>query len=452
MLADKIKALIRDYNPWWDGKEIIVPPYKRYIFSVISDYLKPKQIITIVGLRRVGKTVIMKQIIKQLLMELQEKKEVNNLFYFLFDDLLTQNPTVLEEIIEYFLKTIASEQGRKYIFLDEIQKVANWQDILKRFYDTREDLKFIVSGSASLNILQSKESLAGRIFDIYLPILTYREFLEMNDIKIEKPNLSLSELRSVYDANLHKKVILEQMLLDYLIRGPFPELAHEKNEEIIRNYIKSSVIEHILLGDIPLAYNVRRKDILYALLEYCCKETSNLLDLTSLANILGVNYQTIKEYLFYLKDAFLIDLLFNYSESIAKELRKNKKVHIAHPAITIAILQYSKNNLLIEEIVSKYIETVVFQHARLMADRISFWRSPQKDEVDLVIETIPLLPIEVKYKNKVNSQDIAGLIKFLLKKNLTRGIIVTKDTLDEKEIKGVSVLFVPTWLFLLAIV
>jgi predicted AAA+ superfamily ATPase len=87
-----------------------------------------------------------------------------------------------------------------------------------------------------------------------------------------------------------------------------------------------------------------------------------------------------------------------------------------------------------------------------MADRISFWRSPQKDEVDLVIETIPLLPIEVKYKNKVNSQDIAGLIKFLLKKNLTRGIIVTKDTLDEKEIKGVSVLFVPTWLFLLAIV
>ena len=122
--------------------------------------------VAIYGLRRVGKTILMKQIMYEL------KKIKENTLYFMFDDIMAQNPDILEDIIDFYLKTIAGE-GRKYIFLDEIQKVPYWQDILKRFYDMREDIKFIVSGSASLRIKKSKESLAGRIFDFYLPILTF---------------------------------------------------------------------------------------------------------------------------------------------------------------------------------------------------------------------------------------------------------------------------------------
>jgi len=259
-----------------------------------------------------------------------------NTFYFLFDELLAQNPEALEDVLNYYLKTIAKE-GRKYIFLDEIQKVPFWQDILKRIYDTREDVKFVISGSASLQIKRSKESLAGRIYDFFMPVLTFREFLELNDLKIEKAGLDFKSLNNVYEKNIHKKPLMEELFSKYIYRGAFPELAREEDEGIIKNYIRNSVIDRIILEDIPSVFNVRKKDVMSSILEYCSRETSNLLDVTNLSNILKVNYQTTRSYLFYLQNSFIIDIVYNYSKSTAKQLRKSKKMHIVHPSITITI-------------------------------------------------------------------------------------------------------------------
>lgn len=446
MLNERIKALIREYNPWWEGKEIVVPEYKRHIFADVQKYMKTKQIIAIVGLRRVGKTVLMKQTIKELL----SKNKKENIFYFLFDELIAQNPEILGDIVDYYLKTIAKD-GRKYIFLDEIQKVPYWQDVLKRFYDTREDIKFVISGSSSLRIKKSKESLAGRMFDFYLPILTFREFLEMNELRIEKVELDFNELKKIYEANINKKPVFDKMFSEYILKGAFPEIAKEENEEIIKNYIKNSVVENIILGDIPAVFDVKKKDVLYSILEYCSKETSNLLDITNLAKILNVNYHTSKSYIFYLMNSFIIDIVYNYSKSIAKQLRKNKKVHVAHPSITITLMKYSKDVLNIEEIIGRYVETIVFQHSKFISERIFFWRTPQKEEVDIVLDTGILLPIEVKYRNRIESSDTDSIVKFMKTCRLKKGIVVTKDFFEEKEIDGKRILFVPVWLFLLVI-
>ena len=444
MLSERIRALIREFNPWWEGKEVAVPVYKRHLFSGVQKYMNTKQIISIVGLRRVGKTVLMKQIIKELV-DGGERKE--NVFYFLFDDIVVQNPDVLEDILDFYLKTIA-KHGKKHIFLDEIQKVPFWQDILKRFFDTTEDVKFVVSGSSSLRVKKSKESLAGRIFDFYLPILTFREFLELNDVNIEKAALDFDTLQERYEANIHKKTLLEDMLLKYLFRGAFPELAKEEDEGIIKSYVRSSVVEKIILEDIPAVFEVKRKDVMSAILEFCSRETSNLLDITNLAKTLATNYQTARSYIFYLKNSFVIDIVYNYSKSIAKQLRKNKKIHIAHPSITMATMGYSMNMLDTDEITGRYMETVVFQHAKALSERISFWRSPQKEEVDIVLEGKALLPIEVKYRNDASS---GSIITFMKKHRLKNGIVVTKDVFDRKRIDGREVLFIPAWLFLLCV-
>jgi len=296
MVDERIIALVREYNPWWEDRAVEVPGYKRYIFTDIQKYLKTKQIIAIVGLRRVGKTVLMKQVIKDL-----AGGGVENVFYFLFDELLTRNPEILEDVINYYLKTI-SKDGIKYIFLDEIQKVPYWQDILKRFYDTRTDIKFIVSGSSSLQIKKSRESLAGRIYDFYMPPLTFREFLEINGLKIERVEMDFSKLKEVYERNIDKKPIIENLFLQYILKGAFPEIAKEEDMDIVKSYVRSSVVEKIIFEDIPEVFNIKRKDILYSILEYCGKETSNLLDITKLANILNVNYQTAKSYMFYLEN------------------------------------------------------------------------------------------------------------------------------------------------------
>lgn len=446
MLNDRIKSLIREYNPWWAGTPVVAPEFKRYIYQDIEKYMKTKQILAIVGLRRVGKTSLMKQIIR----ETAEKTNIENLFYFSFDDLIAQNPEVLEDVLEYYLKTIA-KKGQKYVFLDEIQKVPYWQDILKRIYDREELIKFVVSGSASLQIKKSKESLAGRLYDFHMPVLTFREFLDLSGLKIEKQNISYQGFKKTYEDNLHKKTVIEELFSKYLLKGAFPELVYEEDEGIIKNYIRNSVIDKIILEDIPAVFNARKKDVLSLMLEYCSRETSTLRDIKNLSKILGINYQTARSYLFYLQNSFVIDIVYNYSKSAAKQLRKNKKVHVVHPSITITLMRYHKDVLEIEDTAGKYVESVAYQHAKLLSERISFWRTPQKEEVDIILETADgLLPIEVKYRNNMDASSSASVIKFLKKHNSKKGIVITKNYLEEKIIDGKTIIFIPMWLFLLS--
>ncbi len=331
----------------------------------------------------------------------------------------------------------------------------SWQEVLKRFYDTRTDLKVIISGSASLNLRQAKESLAGRLLDFYLPVLTFREFAALNGIILEKASFELSHLQRIYDEKLTKRAILDKMVKEYIFKGAFPELAGQEDEIIIRNYIKNAVIYKVVLGDIPQVFDVRKNDILFALLEYCAKETSNMIELTNLAKTLGINFQTVKTYTQYLESSFLIDLLPNSEltpqASIAKQFRKKRKVHIAHPAISITLARFSREILSVDDVMGRYVETIVFQHARMLADRISFYSTPQREEIDIVVGTTPVLPIEVKYRSTIDGKDYRPLVKFQTKYSLPLGIVVTRDTFEERVFDQKRVLLLPLWLFLSAV-
>lgn len=444
MLDERIRALLRELNPWWEGKTVLPPTYRRFCFRKMQKYLPTKQAIALVGLRRVGKTVLMRQAIQALL----EKTPPKNVFYFLFDEFGAKKPEVLEELLEHYLKTIAQD-GRKYLFLDEIQKVPHWHDIVKRFYDTQDDLKFILSGSSSLKIKKSKESLAGRVFDIHVPILMFREFAGMLGLPIER--IEQGHLKRFYEENLHKKQVYESLLEAYVYRGAFPELVEQEDEVIIHDYIKNSVIEKIIYEDLPEVFPIRRKDLLFSIMEYCSRETSNLLDITSLGQGLGADYQTTRAYLFYLQNSFVLDLAYNYSRNASKLLNRNKKVHIAHPAFSIAIMRYPKEIVESENLLGKFVETIVFQHARQANDNAFFWRSPQKEEVDIVLLEKPLLPIEVKYRKTITGSDCSALFKFMGKERLKEGLLITRGRMDEVKREGMRITMVPAWLYLLSV-
>ena len=444
MLNDRTKALVQEYNPWWENRPFRVPEYRRETYSQVEKLLGTKQIVAIVGLRRVGKTVLLRQLIKDLAVE-----NKRNVLYFVFDDFLTMDPAILEDVITYFLQNVASE-GQKYVFLDEIQKVPYWQDILKRFYDSRDDVKFTVTGSASLQLKKSKESLAGRVYDVHMPVLSFAEFLDMNGLPIEKPILDHASLQEVYEKNLHREGKLGEMFLEYLYKGAFPEIALEKDEDAIKSYVRNSVLEKVVYEDIPEVFSVRRKEVLYAIMEYACRETSEILDLKKLAATLEVNYLTARSHVFYLQNSFVLDLVYNYSKSAAKQLRKNKKVHVAHPCISVAMMGQRRDAFNAGETVGKYVETAVYQHCHANGVKLSFWRTPQKEEVDLILEDT-MTPIEVKYKNKIDTDDTKNLVKFLNKYKQKRGFIVTKDAFGKKEIDGKEIIMVPAWLFLLTI-
>ncbi len=444
-MDERLLREIQKSNPWWIKKKESLPPYKRTVFTTLVKYLETRHIIAIVGLRRVGKTTLMKQLIEHTQMTIQPE----NIFFFTFEEQWGKTE-ILEDILYYFLETKATTT-RKLILLDEIQKVPGWEEILKRFYDRYPDIKFIVSGSASLRISQSIESLAGRIFDVYVTPLSFFEFIELNNVRLQTAAKTeiYETCSTLYQNNLFQKEKLIALFNEYLFKGGFPEIATETSEEVIHKYITNSVIERIILKDLPEEYAIKNIAGLRGILEYAAKETSKLFIYDTLASTLGLNKETVSNYIEYLKRAFLLHVFYNYTSGAEKQLRTSKKLHFVLPSVALSMESYDRNILHHPEIMGKYIESLLAVFLSYTYKNIWFWRTPQKDEVDIIIKDDHLLPIEVKYQTQIHTSDVKTIVKFCKKHNVQKGVIITKDVFDKHEFDGITVEIIPAWVFLL---
>jgi len=357
MDREYITRLIFEYNPHLRGEKVEVPEFKRELYSEIEKWLPKKQIIAIVGLRRTGKTTLMQQIMEEL-----GKEAV----FFSFDEEETQKKEVLLFIINFFINNFRP----KYIFLDEIHYVDDWEGVLKRYYDTR-NIKFVISGSESLELSKAKASLGGRIVTFKLEPLSFREYLELKGKKLEVrvDRLEIEKIEEIYMKFITEREFFEHEFLEYLYKGAFPELVNEDDESVIGKYIRELVVKKIIYRDIPTIFEIRRKDILFEIFRYACSNSSNLFEIKNLCNVFKADYETISNYLFYLQSAFLIKVTESYSRSLAKRIRRNKKIHITHPSIAFAVLNYDRD-MLIEKILGQYVESIFA--------REFFWRDKQK--------------------------------------------------------------------------
>jgi predicted AAA+ superfamily ATPase len=167
----KIREVLVDSNSWWKNK-FTVEYKERTIYSKIQKYMSMPQIIALTGLRRVGKTTIMFKIIED---HLKKDFDPQCIIYFSFDEFRdTEIRAFLKEYETLLEKDLT--QGNYLVLLDEIQKLNNWEEQLKRIYDTfGKNIKIIISGSESLLVKhRAKETLAGRLFDFKVETLSFK--------------------------------------------------------------------------------------------------------------------------------------------------------------------------------------------------------------------------------------------------------------------------------------
>jgi len=432
-MDERSKNLLRNLNPWWEGKEIEVPVFERDLLGTIRKDFKLKQILAISGLRRVGKTVLMKQVIKGL------TGPPDNICYISFDDISFQDYETAMELIDYFL-TGSDKEKTRYLFLDEIQKVPHWADFLKVLYDTYNKLKIVISGSASLEVRGEKETLAGRVFMYNLPPLGFREFARfygMDPGEPEKPFMRW------YDRKLlGNKQRYEQLFDRWLIGGAFPEMLGVDDFGQIKKYLNQAVIEKAIIDTARLAGE--NPVLVHELFRVLAGSNAQLFENVNLASILGTNRNKVAHCIDLLEKTLLISTSRNYSASIAKQARTNKKVYLAHSSLVLAILDWPAE-VLTTDAAGHIVEASVANgvHARF------FWKGAQNGEVDIILDTKPLLPIEVKYQANVTTADAKNVVNFCERNMLKHGMIITKQELDSKKIKGIVVLFIPAWVFLL---
>jgi len=413
----KIKEVLQDLNPWWK-EEFKIEFKEREIYKQIQKFIHLPQIIAFVGLRRVGKTTLMFKIVED---TIKNGFNPKNIVYFSFDEFKeAEIRQVMREYEELMEKDFRKE---KYLLLlDEIQKLTNWEDQLKGIYDTfGKTIKIIISGSESLFIRKkSKETLAGRIFEFKVKSLSFKEFLLFKDMNLKPIGLYEKELNKLFK--------------EFILTFGFPELVNIKEKDVIKKYIKESIVEKVIYRDIQKLFKIKDISIIESLLNVFMEDPGQLIEISELAKELKISRQTLSNYLTYLEESFLIKKLYNFSRSRRKVERKLKKYY---PTII------SVDILFREDDVSK---SKVFEW--LLVNQLKaefFWRDPYKNEVDVVMIEKKPMPIEIKY-GKV---DISGLLAFMRKFKVNEGYVISPDEEKTQKIDKKTIYIIPAFKFLL---
>lgn len=422
---------LNKFNEWWTFKRVsqeLLKPYKRQLFYELFKFLSDRQILLVMGLRRVGKTTLLYQIIQELL---ERKTNPLNILYFSFDEESAEVEDVLETYREKILKkSFRQEQQEKpekiYVLFDEIQKVKDWQNKLKIYYDLYPQIKFFISGSASVSLQKkSKESLAGRIYDLTLSALSFKEFLDLKGIKVETERIEI-----------YKNTVMP-LFFDYLRKGGFPEIVDEADDKKIKLYVKNNVIERIIYRDLPSEFGLRDSELLKTLIEIVSKNPGMILNYDKLSKDLKRNKKTIIDYFHYLEYAMLFRLVYNYRKGFLVSSRKLKKVYPTNSALSFSFV----DNFYSEAFLEKVVESIVIN----WVDARNYYRN--KYEIDIIIKKdAQILPIEIKY----GGVEARGMMQFLKEFDIKKGLIITKDLLKKETKDNKKISFVPVWAFIIS--
>ena len=214
---------LESYNFHWREGFNYGFPKKRESYDDLVKSLSKRRITVIAGTRRTGKTTLMKQLVDRLI---ENGAKRANILYYSFDEEQPQIREIVDEYEKKIGKELAFSKKKYYLFLDEVQKLDDWQNKVKYFYDHYNNLKFVISGSASLFIKKGvRESLAGRVSDFSLGPLSFGEFLLFSG----KESL-------IKDMELHSQTLKKQF--EKYIHRQYIEIVTEDKDEI-RDYAKS---------------------------------------------------------------------------------------------------------------------------------------------------------------------------------------------------------------------
>lgn len=379
----------------------------------------------VIGVRRSGKSTLCHKV----LLEHDVKYGYAN-----FDDDRLANLRV--EDLNTVLSCIYQIYGTdiKYIFLDEIQDVDGWHLFVNRLL--RTNLHVIVTGSnAKLLSGELATHLTGRYNKIRLFPFSFREYCDFHHIET-------NGLTTKIEAGI------KRAFMEYVTDGGFPELQNIRNK---RGYVQS-LLEAIVSKDIQQRFRIRNVDTLRKIANHLINNVCQEINYGNIAETMGVTDQTVKKYVDFLRQAFLVQILNKHSFK-SKERIRNAKAYIVDPG-----LQNNRDNSFAAENIGWRLENVIYIELlrRCTNDFLDIYyykESPRSKEIDFVLcnqdKAVELIQVAYDIDNqKTFYRETSSLIKASAKlhcDNLT--LIAFTQTRDE-EIDGkcIKILSATDWL------
>ncbi|MBM3191722.1 MAG: ATP-binding protein [Chlamydiae bacterium] len=307
--------MLATQNPHWTNKRYDCG-VERECFTRLLDYLDTEQIVAITGVRRAGKSTLVKQLINHLIF-VRNIPAGNILFLNLEHPYLSpykEDVTILQRIYEDYLK-ITQPQGVVYAFLDEVQFFDEWPVFVKSHHETKQ-VRFVVTESNAIMLSSDLVTmLSGRSLTLEVFPFSFRELASNRGIQVN----SLKELAL-------KTPEIRRLLDEFLEYGGFPTVALKTRSqtafEILGAHAKT-----VLLQDVVPRLGARKPEDLEKLYVYLVSNISKLFSYLSLSKLFGISDKSIKEYIEGFSKAHLIYEVDLFSYSLKTQLRSHKKIY-----------------------------------------------------------------------------------------------------------------------------
>ena len=465
---EQVMKALRQYNPWWRLPSAIKEeskPQKRLAYYEALRMLKHKSIrrfVVLSGVRRVGKTTILYQIMDNLI---EEGINPKNILYVTFDNPILKFVN-MESVLSIY-ESLYPVRGTRYIFFDEIQYTDNWELWMKVIYDSRKDIRLIATGSAS-PILEkgATDSGTGRWSVLKIPTMSFYEYCRL--LGLEEPklpeNLKLTALVKMNKAELSdlmsRFMPLQNHFNRYLTIGGFPELVLSDDDAYAQRMLREDVVDKVIKRDVLTMFNIRSPLLMEKLFLYLCMNSTEIFNATTAAKELeNISVLTIESYIEALEMSNLIYLAKPMDVGSKGALKGKPKIFIADAAIRNAVLMI--DDVLSEEWeLGVMVETAVYKHIvsfyQGSTAQLGYFRKAKDNqkEVDVVIE-LPRQKIlcEVKYRNNSHIPNADAIVELCRdeKSKVTSAFLITKQ-LDDfgigKHETAVPIMRVPAIAFL----
>lgn len=327
----------------------------RNIETKIYQHLQANKVIVLVGPRRVGKTVLLQQIIKK----------TNKEHLLLSGEDISVQEILNRRSVQNYLNLLGN---KRLLIIDEAQEITDIGSILKLMVDQIDGLKVIITGSSAFDLRKyATEPLLDKSISYQLFALSEQELLQTENIIEKRDNLQ------------HR-----------LVYGNYPELIHLETEQEKAQYLKE-IVNSYLLKDILAFDGIRNSDKILKLLKLIAYQVGSQVSLQELGQQLSMSKNTVERYLDLLSKVYIVHKVDGFSRNLRKEITKTSRWYFYDNGIRNTLIANLSPVVLRNDVGSlweNYIiaERIKYQHYNNMLVNNYFWRTYDQQEIDWVEE------------------------------------------------------------------
>ena len=393
------------------------------------------KIITLVGVRRCGKTSLLFNIIGKLL---QQGVPITSILYINFEDERLDLKTEELDMLLQAWQELYPEMhiGECSFFFDEIQNIAGWDKFVRRLYDHGTRNIFITGSNAHLLSSDIATSLRGRALSYEVFPLSFSEYLSFREVTVD-----LHGSRSIAIVNHH--------LQDYLSHGGFPEVI--SYQDALRNRVLQEYFNVMIYRDMVERYEIKNLPALKFFLKRIIASATKQLSVNKIYNELKssgfrIGKNQLYEFLDGAVNIHLAHTLKKHSESLVDRELGEKKVYVIDTGLLNALdFKFSDDK-------GKALEQVVFLELKRREKEIYFFK--EAAECDFIVkqglDVTEAIQVCVTIADKgTRSRELRGLKACCKRFRLPHGVIITLDESESFEYDGIAITVIPLYRWLL---